>query len=77
LCGEARRVANPCAGVGAPDAHGDVGEQRSADADENVRAQAGRFPRDLTLEPDRAAEDDGESELEEEIQAQRVRQLGE
>jgi hypothetical protein len=55
---------------------GDVGQQRCADADEDVGTEAGRLSRDLALESDRAAEDDGERELEEKIDAERRDELG-
>jgi hypothetical protein len=49
----------------------DVREQRGANADENVRAQPRGLARDLALQPDRAAEDDGERELEKQVDAER------
>src|SRR5512146_1151149 len=47
-----------------------VGEQRGANADEDVRPQSRRFGLDLALEPDRATEDDGEREFREEVEAE-------
>ena len=57
------------------DARGDVHQQRGADADEDVRAQARRLAGDLALEPDDAAEEHGEGELDEEVDAQHARDL--
>jgi hypothetical protein len=51
------------------DVRGELGEQRRADADENVRSQAGRLSRDLTLESNRAAEQRREQQLAENAQA--------
>ena len=53
---DARRVADAMA-VDEPDAGGDVHEQRGADADQDVRAQAGGLARELALEADDAAEE--------------------
>jgi hypothetical protein len=57
------------------DARGDVHQQRGADADQDVRAQAGGLPGQLALEPDDATEQDGERQLDEEIDAQDPRDL--
>jgi hypothetical protein len=57
------------------DAHRDVHQQRGTDADQDVGAQAGRFPRQLALEPDDAAEQYGQRQLDEEIDAQDARDL--
>jgi hypothetical protein len=57
------------------DPHGHVHEQRRADADQDVRAQAGGLSRQFALEADDAAKQDGERELDEEIDAQDARDL--
>jgi hypothetical protein len=59
------------------DVDGQMCEQCRADADENVRAQSGRLAGDLALEPDRAAEDRREQQLEEQNEAKNVAQLRE
>jgi hypothetical protein len=56
-------------------AHGDVHQQRGTDTDQDVRAEAGGFPRQLALEADDAAQQDGEGQLDEEIDAQDARDL--
>ena len=43
------------------DVHRELREQRRADADENVRAQAGGLSGDLALDADRAAEQRGQA----------------
>jgi hypothetical protein len=47
-------------------------EERGADADENVRAKARGLSGDLALEADRAAEDGGNEELDEQVEARVV-----
>jgi hypothetical protein len=59
------------------DVDGQMCEQCRADADENVRAQSGRLAGDLALQPDRAAEDRREQQLEEQNEAKNVAQLRE
>jgi hypothetical protein len=54
---------------------GDVHQQRGADADQDVGAQAGGLSRQLALEPDDAAEQYGQRQLDEEIDAQDARDL--
>jgi hypothetical protein len=57
------------------DARGDVHQQCGADADQDVRAQASRFARQLALESDDASKQDSESQLDQEIDAQDARNL--
>jgi hypothetical protein len=58
-----------------PDAGGDVHQQRRAQADEDVGSQAGGFAGELALEADDSAEEYGERQLDEEIEAQEARDL--
>ena len=53
------------------DVHRQLREQRRADADENVRAQAGGFSGDLALDADRAAEQRGQEQLAEDAEPKR------
>jgi len=80
LRGDARRVA-----IGTPvgrepdlrDVDRQMGKERGADADENIGTEAGRLPGDLTLEANRATEERGEKQLQEQREAQGVAQRGE
>jgi hypothetical protein len=74
LGGDARRVADPLP-VHETDAVRDVHQQRGAETDEDVGAEAGRLSRELALEADDAAEEDRERELDEEVEAQDARDL--
>src|SRR5450759_4453658 len=69
LSRDAPRVADPPS-IGDADPYGDVHQQRGADADENIGAQASGFAGQLTLEADDPAEEDSEPELDEEVEAQ-------
>jgi hypothetical protein len=50
----------------------EVREECGADADENVRTEAGGFSGDFTLEANRAAEDRGDEKLDEQVKARGV-----
>jgi hypothetical protein len=52
-------------------------EQRRADADQDVGAQARGLAGDLPLEADRAPEDGGEEQLQQQDEPERVAELGE
>src|SRR3954471_9026502 len=54
------------------DADREMREQRGAEADENIRTEPRRLACDLTLEADRAAENGGEQQLEQQHQSQDV-----
>jgi hypothetical protein len=54
------------------DVNREVREERGADADENVRTEAGGLSGNLTLEANRAAKDGGDEELDEQIEARGV-----
>jgi hypothetical protein len=71
---DARRIADALT-VHNADPRRDVHEQRRADTDQNVGAEAGRLARQLSLEADDPAEQDGEQQLDQEIDAQDARDL--
>jgi hypothetical protein len=54
------------------DVNREVREERGADADENVRTEAGGLSGDLTLETNRAAKDRGDEQLDEQVEARGV-----
>src|SRR5690349_14304546 len=54
------------------DADREMREEGRADADENIRTEARRFPRHLALEADRAAEQGGEEQLDEQHELEGV-----
>jgi len=58
-------------------AHGEDREQGGSDADEDVGAEAGGLSLQLPLEADGAAQQDGEDELDEQLQPQRLRPVRE
>ncbi len=74
LGAEASRIADAVA-VHQADPGGDVHQQCRADADQNVGAQAGGFARELSLEADDPAEEHGERQLDEEVDAQGAGEL--
>ena len=74
--GESGGVADARPALDDPDPNRDVSQQDGTDADEDVGAKPRRLCLDLTLEPDRAAEDYGERELSEEVEAKGVGEVG-
>ena len=70
-----RGIADARSRVRQADADRHIRQQRGTDANENVRTKPRGLAFDLALQTDRAAKDDGERELEQQVEAKRADEL--